>query len=73
MTLRSKWRGICLPLTDLDNILAEAKMENKEEIPWRPFLAFMAFGVAGKRKVDAAMKVVCEAMTNLSTGKEMKS
>ena len=68
-TLKSKWRGLSMEMSDLNRVLREGGWQDASEIEWMKFLALTSAGVAHDTGgIPMAMKVISEAHSDLSKG-----
>ena len=67
-TLRTKWRGLSLNKAEMGDILAKGGWQDSQEVDWPMFLAVSASGVAHEGGIPIAMKIICEAHSDLAKG-----
>ena len=69
-TLKSKWRGICLSIHHLEEILHSAPdgLDNAEEVAWAPFVLAAAASIAPHPTAESWMEVACEALAEQPEG-----
>ena len=69
--LKSKWRGVCLALHHLQEILhSDEKLTRDEDnkIPWKRFVVSAAASICPNSKPEDLLEVVCEAVSDLPEG-----